>query len=151
MALDTNTINSKLAANQRDLAGKAEVVSAQLTAKQSSLANEATVLGQNVQQSVNGFVSLDNNVKDLTNTKSVLTSISPNASVLPASFETALNQQTLSLTGIVPPTESINIVALGGASITELTSSVTVAVERKKSLVDQINTAAAASSLEGLS
>ena len=98
MALDTNTINSKLAANQRDLAGKAEVVSAQLTAKQSSLANEATVLGQNVQQSVNGFVSLDNNVKDLTNTKSVLTSISPNASVLPASFETALNQQTLSLT-----------------------------------------------------
>lgn len=151
MALDTNTINSKLAANQRDLAGKAEVATAQLKAKQSSLANEATVLGQDVQQSVNGFVSLDNNIKDLTNTKSVLTSISPSASVLPESFETALNQQTLSLTGIVPPTESINIVALGGASITELTSSVTVAVERKKSLVDQINTAAAASSLEGLS
>lgn len=151
MALDTNTINSKLAANQRDLAGKAEVVSAQLNAKQSSLANEATVLGQNVQQSVNGFVSLDNNVTDATNTKSVLTSISPSTTVLPESFETELNQQTLSLTGIVPPTESINIVALGGASITELTSSVTVATERKKSLVDQINTAAAASSVEGLS
>jgi hypothetical protein len=151
MALDTNTINSKLAANQRDLAGKAEVASAQLKAKQSSLANEATVLGQNVQQSVNGFKSLDNNITDLTNTKSVLTSISPDALVMPQSFESALNQQTLSLTGIVPPTESINIVALGGASITELTSTVTVAVERKKTLVDQINTAAAASSLEGLS
>ena len=150
MALDTNTINSKLAANQRDLAGKAEVATAQLKAKQSSLANEATVLGQDVQQSVNGFVSLDNNIKDLTDTKSVLTSISPSASVLPESFETALNQQTLSLTGIVPPTESINIVALGGASVTELTSAVTVAVERKKSLVDQINTAAADASLEGL-
>ena len=98
---------------------------------------------------MNGFVSLDNNVKDLTNTKSVLTSISPSASVLPASFEIVLNQQTLSLTGIVPPTESINIVALGGSSITELTSSVTVAVERKKSLVDQINTVAAASSPDG--
>lgn len=162
MAFDTTTINSELSANQRDLANKTSVVAAQVKAQEAVLANEATVLGNNVQQTVNGFKSLDNTILDATDTKSALTRITQDASVLPSadpnSFivgveggTSTVTELTTSLTGIVPPDESISIVALGGSAINELTASVTVATERKSSLLDQINTVAADASVEGLS
>lgn len=61
-----------------------------------------------------------------------------------------VNQTISSLTGIVPPTESISIVALGGAAINELTSAITVASERKSSLLSDISSVAGATSVEGL-
>lgn len=55
-----------------------------------------------------------------------------------------------SLTGVKPPDESIEIIALGGGAINELTASVTEAVKRKSSLISEIQSSASAASLDGL-
>lgn len=61
-----------------------------------------------------------------------------------------LDDLTESLTGIVPPVEKLSIIALGGAAVSEITNTIKVASERKKTLMDSINAVAASASLDGL-
>lgn len=61
-----------------------------------------------------------------------------------------LDDLTESLTGIVPPAEKLTIIALGGAAISEITNTIKVASERKKTLMDSINAVAASASLDGM-
>jgi N-acetylmuramoyl-L-alanine amidase len=61
-----------------------------------------------------------------------------------------LPELTESLTGIVPPLEPLAIIALGGAAVSEITNTIKVASERKKSLMTSINEVASSASLDGL-
>lgn len=61
-----------------------------------------------------------------------------------------LAELTESLTGIIPPAEPLAIIALGGAAVSEITNTIKVASERKKSLMTDINAVASSASLDGL-
>ena len=62
----------------------------------------------------------------------------------------ALSSMTSSLTGIVPPLEPITIVTIGGAVLDELVGAVEESVERKGSLLSQIqSTASSATAQDG--
>lgn len=218
--IDTTTINSYLGAKNTNSAFQTIVSETQTKANEAKIANTATVLGHQVGNEVNGFLSLDNNVvtlgKDIVDaelsttilTAGSLVKITPGASTYPldalspetyvtdmtgatflvrdsvssilgfvqdsaggepildsaGNFVTQIigsttipvveqvsdgvkknvNQVLESLTGMSAPDESITIVALGGAAISELTSAIQVASERKSSLLGQINATAGA-------
>lgn len=178
MSVDLNTINAQLFAKTKNQSAKNQLVNSQEKAQDAYAANNLTVLGQDAQQKVNGFLSLDNNPissispdqlsteKLLGSTASSLTQIMPDSIAFPStdpkdfnidlsiggvSEQLNINQSITSLTGIVPPDESISIVSLGGAAVDELTSSIKVAAERKNSLLSEIQSVASEVSVEGIS
>lgn len=92
--LDTTTINSYLQAKNTNTAFQDIVKTAQNKAQEAKIINTATVLGQDVLQSVNGFVSLENNVTlntdadglgQVTFTAGSMVQITPSAEVYPLS------------------------------------------------------------------
>lgn len=234
MPQDINTINDTLAAKTKNTAYQVSLTNSATDASNGYVANVATVLGGQVGQNVNGFVTVDaagGNIGTLTInqdaentypiTSMVMTQVTPNASMFPSTDPTkslidvsagvylvkddltgeitlllqdsaggepldssdgtpltetvtgvpniavsvatdiasglpstqvpsSINETISSLTGIVPPKESINIVALGGAAVSALTATIKVSAERKSSLLSQINSVAGETSVEGL-
>lgn len=88
---------------------------------------------------------------DTIGTESLVAGITvPTLSMSGTDVESALSSLTSSLTGIVPPTEPITIVTIGGAVLDELVGAVEEAVERKSSLLSEIQaTASSATAQDG--
>jgi hypothetical protein len=215
---EISTINSYLSAKSTNSVFQSNISEAQTKATEAKIANISTVLGNQVGEEVNGFLSLDNNiastkdnvvdgvVNSTVSTATSLVKITPSASTYPldktsptqyltdvkdATFLTRdsvssilgfvqdsangvplvdssgelitevigsttvpvveqvlggsnknVNQVLESLTGMPAPDESITIVALGGGAVSELTSAIQVATERKSSLLSQITSVA---------
>ena len=74
----------------------------------------------------------------------------PTLSMSGTDTSSALSSMTSSLTGIVPPKEPITIVTIGGAVLDELVGAVEEAVDRKSSLLSEIqSTASSATAQDG--
>lgn len=208
---DISTVNSSLKAKTKATSYKNDIDAKVTKVQDANKVNSTTVLGQNVQQSVNGFLSLDNNPQS-SNTAGSLTQITPSASVYPSTdpkklfvdvstatttitnvteqitsllydsaggvpledsagnpitelvdgptiptvtqiggdTPTNIPSITASLTGIIPPLESITIVSLGGAALDELAGAIEDAAERKGTLLSSINKTAGETSAAGL-
>lgn len=90
--LDTTTVNSYLQAKNTNSAFQEIVSNTQVKANEAKVINNATVLGQDVLQNVNGYVSLENNVSfstdpeklgQVTFTAGTMIQISPGAETYP--------------------------------------------------------------------
>jgi N-acetylmuramoyl-L-alanine amidase len=101
--LDTTTINSYLQAKNTNSAFQQVVSDTQTKANEAKVINNATVLGQDVLQNVNGYISLENNVtlstdpdnlSSVTFTAGSMVQISPGAEAYPI----AGNSSTLYVT-----------------------------------------------------
>jgi len=74
-----------------------------------------------------------------------INTISATISMAGTGVAQSLDALTTSLTGIVPPTEPITIISLGGGALDEIAGAIEVASERKSSLLSEISAVASAS------
>ena len=203
-----DAINTQLKNRTKDTASFDAIYSQVKKTTDATTLNVTTALGTNVDETLNGFQSLDNNPQS--NTTGALTQILPSADVFPSTnpadlltdvsvptctvtdiptqietfvldgngeplddsagnpittlvdgesiptvvqtgsnVPTSVPEITQSLTGIVPPAESITIVSLGGSALNELAGTIEDASERKGSLLSSIKATAAEAKAEG--
>ena len=128
-------------------------------------ANNATVLGNTVGETTNGITTLDQTIDPEAgqSTAAQTVSTTDQASFTPSwdpatvttlglAVDRAMTSTALGveLTGITPPKEPINIVAIGGAAVDQIVSAVAVSTDRKLSLIDEISAVASETSAAGL-
>lgn len=116
-------------------------------------ANNTTVLGNTVGETTNGITTLDQTIDpeagQSTAAQTVSTtdqaSLTPNwdpATVTSLGLAVDRSMTTtalgVELTGITPPKEPVNIVAIGGAAVDQVVSAVAESTDRKLSLMDNI-------------